>query len=75
MPLYDYLCENCGETFEIRLSFQEKEASGNPVCPICGQDKTQQRLTVGMFIQKGNNAGRNTPSFGCGPGAGAGCCG
>lgn len=32
MPLYDFLCPNCGERFEARTAVDEA-----PACPACGQ--------------------------------------
>ena len=34
MPLYEYRCTVCGETFEIIASLAERDAKA--VCPACG---------------------------------------
>jgi len=34
MPLYEYTCTACGETFEIVSSLAERDAKA--VCPACG---------------------------------------
>ncbi len=35
MPTYNYTCQNCGETFTVRLPYAE-EADARPECPVCG---------------------------------------
>lgn len=71
MPLYAFRCEDCGEPFDVRASFAEKEAGLAPRCPACGGELVKQVLTAGILI----NAGSSTsPRPSCGPTAGAGCC-
>lgn len=40
MPLYDFLCPSCGETFEARAAVDEL-----PPCPACGAADTERRLS------------------------------
>jgi putative FmdB family regulatory protein len=40
MPLYDFRCRSCGETFEARTS-----VDALPGCPHCGADETERQLT------------------------------
>jgi putative FmdB family regulatory protein len=75
MPLYDYRCQQCQTVFEVRASFQEKEAGLEPECPECHSQETQQLLTAGMFLRAGDGeTSLGGPSC-CGPNAGPGCCG
>ena len=71
MPLYDYQCKDCGETFEVRATIKEKIAGLNLACPKCGGQETRQLLTVAMVV----HAGKEISQSGCGPNAGPGCCG
>ncbi len=42
MPVYEYLCKDCGNKFSIHLSMTEHEM-GNLTCPVCkGGQITQQ---------------------------------
>jgi putative FmdB family regulatory protein len=75
MPLYDYQCDHCQKTFEVRASFQEKELGLEPTCPDCQSVETHQVLTLGLFVRSGINGGENLQSSSCGPNAGPGCCG
>jgi putative FmdB family regulatory protein len=40
MPLYDFHCLACGETFEARVPVDEL-----PACPGCGATDTERRLS------------------------------
>lgn len=74
MPLYDYQCQDCQMIFEVRATFQEKEAGLEPECPRCRSKQTRQLLTSGLFLRKsGDGASFDLPA--CGPNAGPGCCG
>ena len=75
MPLYDYQCNHCQTTFEVRASFQEKEIGLKPECPNCQTVETHQILTVGLFIRKGSSDSAAISSTFCGPNSGTGCCG
>lgn len=75
MPLYDYRCEKCQTVFEVRASFQEKEAGLEPECPQCHSQDTQQLLTAGLFLRAGDGEMSQVGPSCCGPNAGPGCCG
>jgi putative FmdB family regulatory protein len=75
MPVYDYQCNNCKFSFEIRATIQEKEAGLHPVCPKCQSPETRQVLSAGIFIFGGNKNNSSNPSSCCGPNSGSGCCG
>lgn len=71
MPLYAYRCEECGEPFDVRATFAEKDAGLAPTCPTCDGERVKQIMTAGLLI----HAGPSVPSRpACGPSAGAGCC-
>ncbi len=74
MPIYDYQCDLCERTFEVRASFKEKEAGLKPACPSCQSTDTHQLLTAGMLVHAGGTDGPSISSC-CGPNAGPGCCG
>lgn len=41
MPYYDYICEMCTETFEMKLPLAYK---GPVTCPVCGTGETKRIL-------------------------------
>ncbi|MEN6572215.1 MAG: zinc ribbon domain-containing protein [Anaerolineaceae bacterium] len=48
MPIYEYVCSDCGEEFEKRVSFSE--ADQKPVCPKCASLSTHKKISiVGSF--------------------------
>lgn len=74
MPIYDYSCNDCGTTFEIRLSFSEKDKGVNPICPNCSSPNTRQIISGGTVLRTGLSQSRNTPNA-CPPRPGGSCCG
>ena len=72
MPFYDYRCKDCGETFEVRATFQEKEAGLKSACPKCGSLEVRQLLTTALMLHGGKEI---SGSGCCGPNSGSGCCG
>ena len=67
MPIYEYLCKNCGLRFELMRSF--KDADSPISCKACNSNQIQRTLSV-FYAQSGSKviAGGNTS--GC-----AGCIG
>jgi putative FmdB family regulatory protein len=50
MPIFeDYFCHKCKKTFEYAKYFGEPFPE-NPKCPICGQDDTKRKITLGNII-------------------------
>jgi putative FmdB family regulatory protein len=80
MPLFDYLCLECGKFSEILITSTEDR----PQCQICGSDKVKKTLSApsslsgvqtSRFPGPGDTAccGANPNDAGCaGPGS---CCG
>jgi putative FmdB family regulatory protein len=74
MPLYDYQCDHCLTTFEVRAFYKEKEHGLKPACPNCQSVETHQLLTAGLYVRSASSDGSSlSPSF-CGPNSGSGCC-
>ena len=47
MPIFEYLCEDCGNKFEklVRRSASENGANGVH-CPSCGQEHLKQQFST-----------------------------
>ncbi|MGO8748612.1 MAG: FmdB family zinc ribbon protein [Thermoguttaceae bacterium] len=41
MPIYEYICHDCGQAFELLVRSDEK-----PICPSCGTGKLAKQLSV-----------------------------
>lgn len=65
MPLYEYVCPDCGQEFEKRMSFSQ--ASERPSCPNCAGTNTQKKLS--LFSSSGASGGSVSASS-CGSGSG-----
>jgi putative FmdB family regulatory protein len=50
MPVYNYICEECGDHFEHWLSFQE--ADKQVLCPKC-HSKTKKVLSAPSVVFRG----------------------
>jgi putative FmdB family regulatory protein len=73
MPLYEYYCPECKDTFEALRSTPEADA---PVaCPSCRQVSTQRILSLfARSVNTSVSALETAPMGGCGCGGGAcGC--
>ena len=42
MPLYEYLCQDCGQHVELRRSFEDTSA---PRCPACNGENLERRFS------------------------------
>lgn len=53
MPWYDYRCDDCEETFEVRRSMSESDSGEAPECPECGGRETR-RIFGNVFAGTGS---------------------
>ena len=59
MPIYEYVCEDCGSKFEKLV-----RRTGDAVeCPSCGKDHLKQQLSV--FAAHANTGGQAAPAPMC----------
>ncbi len=42
MPVYEYICKDCGKVMEVKETLAEKEKEKQRTCPHCGSDKMVQ---------------------------------
>jgi len=55
MPIYEYRCENCGESFEKLVKLSDRNAEVE--CPACGSKNAKKALSLfGMGAGKGNSS-------------------
>ena len=75
MPIYEYLCGDCGQEFELLVRGNEKLS-----CPSCGKSKLNRQLSVSAAHTAGGSdipcaardAGACDVSGGCCGGGGCG---
>jgi putative FmdB family regulatory protein len=51
MPIYTYECENCGERFEAKQSFNDAPLT---VCPTCSEEKLYRVIQSVGIVFKGS---------------------
>ncbi|MBI3537689.1 MAG: FmdB family transcriptional regulator [Chloroflexi bacterium] len=51
MPVYEYVCDNCGHQFELRQSFQHEPIT---ICPTCGKRAVRKLFSSAGIIFKGS---------------------
>ncbi len=72
MPMFEFECAKCGESFEELMGVDQETA---PACPSCGAAETRKLLSAGSVRPQGipkGKGGFEPPA--CGPGGG-GCTG
>jgi putative FmdB family regulatory protein len=63
MPIYEYVCDDCGENYE-RIVLNDRT---KVVCPQC--DSAKQTIKLSVFAASGNggkSSGETSASGGCG---------
>lgn len=69
MPTYEMQCGNCDKTFEISLSFAERDKKAR--CPSCGSKKLRQVYSSHVLLKKNKSSCSSCSS--CSPGKCGGC--
>jgi putative FmdB family regulatory protein len=69
MPIYEYVCRQCGEEFEWLTRDGEK-----PVCPSCNQEELDRKLSV-PAAHVASSSGPACPAKGPGGCGMSNCCG
>jgi putative FmdB family regulatory protein len=68
MPLYEYVCKDCGESFEMMVRFTEGELKQS--CPNCAGSNTHKKISrVGAFGPSSSDTSSSTGT-GCGSSSG-----
>ena len=68
MPLYEYVCQSCRQTFEAYVRKWEE----TPYCPACGGAEVDKQVSSFAMVGVGSSAGQAGGGCGCGRG-GCGC--
>ncbi len=66
MPLYDFICQNCANHFDLLVSYDWRSAGA--MCPDCGSGNLEKEVSrVGAFSSGGKISMLDE-------GSGGGCC-
>lgn len=52
MPLYEFICDECGQAFELLVGFSQADAAHT--CPNCGGEQTHRK--VSSFAMGGSSS-------------------
>ncbi len=64
MPAYDYVCQDCGARFEVRMSMAAYSEGAKATCERCGSNRVTRAFTAVSVL----TGGRGTSSVSCGSG-------
>lgn len=70
MPLYEYLCSDCGKRFDALRSM--READSPIACKYCAGQKTSRQLSV-FYAQSGGRSVAGTGGGSCSGCSGGTC--
>lgn len=62
MPLYEFVCESCGNAFEVLVRTTNGES---PECPACKSPEVSRKLSV-FGVASSGQATSQPPCHGCG---------
>jgi putative FmdB family regulatory protein len=69
MPLYEYICKNCGHHFDTLRSFKEAD---KPIrCKNCLSEQTSRAISI--FFAQSDGRSITQSSAGCGGCSGGSC--
>jgi putative FmdB family regulatory protein len=69
MPIFEFLCKECGGSFEELL--RSASATESVICPLCGSDQIKKQIsTFASKVAGGSSPGSfsNASSSGCSSG-------
>ena len=72
MPRYDFVCQDCGSAFELRLSMSAYDSGEGRECPSCGSARAERSFTAVNVIAGGGGGGMGTTSNSSGGSCGFG---
>jgi putative FmdB family regulatory protein len=64
MPIYEYLCTDCGKVSEFLVGVGQGDAKIS--CRHCGSLQLKQKLSVGSFSMRGARTGSQAGKTCCG---------
>lgn len=70
MPSYDFVCRDCGERFETRMSISTYETGEGRICPACGSARVERAFTAVNVITGGGSSASASAGASCACGSG-----
>lgn len=67
MPIYEYHCPECGQSFEKLVRGGRKAREKAVACPTCGQDSHRKEVTLVASVETGGTASFGSAAASCAP--------
>ncbi len=67
MPAYDFVCQDCGARFEVRMSIAAYSEGPRTACERCGSTSVERAFTT-VNVLVGGRAGTSSSGSSCGTG-------
>ena len=67
MPLYEYVCPTCGQSFEKLVRGGRKAREAAVPCPTCGHDSHRKEVTLVAAAGPGGSASLASSAASCAP--------
>ncbi len=67
MPAYDYVCQDCGARFEVRMSMSAYSEGAKVPCETCGSQNVVRAFTT-VNVLTGSRGGGASSGASCGSG-------
>jgi putative FmdB family regulatory protein len=60
VPAYDYVCQECGAKFEVRMSMAAYSEGARPECEACGSTRVERAFTAVSVLTGGRGGGASS---------------
>lgn len=67
MPIYEYVCPTCGQSFEKLVRGGRKAKEAAVPCPTCGQDSYRKEVTLVAAVGSSSSASLASSAAACAP--------
>jgi putative FmdB family regulatory protein len=65
VPIYEYVCPECGHPFEKRVTFSQ--ADEPQPCPACGHERADKQISLVAHQSTGTGSASYSSGAACGP--------
>ena len=67
MPIYEYVCPTCAQSFEKLVRGGRKARDAAATCPTCGQDSHRKQVTLVAAMGADGSASLASSAASCAP--------
>ena len=67
MPIYEYVCPTCGQSFEKLVRGGRKMREAPAECPTCGQESYRKQVTLVAAVGSDGSATLGSTAASCAP--------